>query len=356
MNHRTVIHMLTGLALTAALLFAGCGKKEQAEPEPVARPLKTIVVGGDAFTDRSYPGEVEASQRVDLSFRVSGPLIELHAERGQYVEKGYLIARIDPRDYQIALEEAKATFTKADADLKRYQSLYEKNAVSLAELEQKRSQRDVTRARMEDAQSNVDYTYLRAPFEGNVSERYVENFQEVSVQQPIVSLENFDMLDIIVDVPEHLMTGTGENLQKMEITATFDSAPDKKYPLTFKAVTAQADPTTRTYQIRFSMEQPEEINVLTGMTANVTASSNLAEMDASVFIIPAAAVFEDDAGSPAVWVVGDDMTVRKRSIGVGELTGEAGIEVTDGLEAGERVAVVAVHSLTEGTKVRILDK
>jgi len=141
----------------------------------------------------------------------------------------------------------------------------------------------------------------------------------------------------------------------MDITATFDAAPDKKYPLAFKAVTAQADPATRTYSVRFSMEQPDEINVLTGMTANVTASGTLADADESYFVIPAAAVFEDDEGKPAVWVVGDDMIVKKRHVTTGEITGDAGIEVTGGLKAGERVAVVAVHSLSDGMKVRNLE-
>jgi len=355
MYRRNLTLALTALTMAAILPLAGCGEKEKPEAKPIARPLKTVVVGGDAFTNRSYPGQVEASQRVDLSFRVSGPLTELNVRRGESVKKGHLIARIDPRDYQIALEEAKATFTKAEADFKRYQSLYEKNAVSLAELDQRRSQRDVAAARRDDAESNLEYTYLRASFDGDISERHVENFQEVTVQQPIVSLENFSMLDIIVNIPEHLMAGASGEMEKLDITATFDAAPDKKYPLTFKAVTAQADPTTRTYEIRFSMAQPEEINVLTGMTANVTATSNLADADESYFVIPAAAVFEDDEGKPAVWVVGDDMIVRKRIVTSGELTGDAGIEITGGLKAGERVAVVAVHSLTEGMKVRNLE-
>ncbi len=342
------------IVLPGIISSTGCGKEEVQEREPVARPVKTVVVGEDAVTKRSYPGTVEASNRVDLSFRVKGPLTELNARRGMEVKKGFLIARIDPRDYQIALEEARAAFTKAEADFRRYQSLYEKDAVSLAELDQRRSQRDVAKARQDNAEANLSYTFLKASFAGTISERYVENFEEVAAQQPIVSLENFDMLDIIVDVPEHLIAGVKRHGDAATIFATFEAAPGKEYPLTLKAVTAQADAATRTYQVRLSMKQPDEINVLTGMTAQVTAKQSI-ESASGLNVIPAIAVFEDNQGVSCVWVIGDDLTAHKREIGAGTVTGVGDISVESGLSAGDRVAVAAVAHLREGMKVRLLN-
>jgi RND family efflux transporter MFP subunit len=344
------------LALPVALLATGCGDKEPPQREEVARPVKTLVVGGGATAGISLPGRVEASNRVDLSFRVKGPLIELNVKRGQSVDKGYLIARVDPRDYQIALEEAKAAFTKAEADFKRYQSLYEKNAVSLAELDQRRSQRDVAKARMDDAEANLSYTYLRAPFAGTISERFVENFEEVAAQQPVVSLENFEMLDIIVDIPEHLIASVREGGERFELTASFDAAPDRTYPLTVKEVATQADPSTRTYQVRLSMEQPEEINVLTGMSANVRGTADVEDVDGerSAHVVPSASVFQDEDGNACVWVIDDSLTARKRQVRVGEPTGEGNLIIEAGLSSGDRVATAAVAHLREGMKVRLL--
>ncbi|MCH7548939.1 MAG: efflux RND transporter periplasmic adaptor subunit [Candidatus Krumholzibacteriota bacterium] len=333
---------------------AGCSKEEPLEREPVARPIKTVVVGEDAVTERSFPGLVEASNRVDLSFRVKGPLTELKVTRGMDVKKGFLIARLDPRDYQIALEEAKASFTKADADFRRYQSLYEKDAVSLAELDQRRSQRDVTKARQDDAESNLSYTYLRAPFDGTISDRFVENFEVVAAQQPIVSLENFDMLDILIDLPEHLIATVRDKKDDMSIVATFDAAPGVEYPVTIKAITSQADPATRTYEVRVSMKQPSEINVLTGMTAQVTSKTTVTNTSGGVNVIPAVAVFEDDEGKSCVWVIDEEMTVHKREVVPGEITGVGEIVIEDGLNPGDRVAVAAVAQLREGMKVRLL--
>jgi len=349
------IGLVVGL-LSVLAMFAGCGKEQAPERKETARPIKTYVVGGDAMARRSFPGRVEASDRVDLSFRVKGPLIELHVRRGQDVAKDFLIARIDPRDYQIALEEAKAAFTKADADFRRYQSLYEKDAVSKAELDQRRSQRDMTKARQDDAESNLSYTYLKAPFTGTISERFVENFEEVSAQQPVVALENFDMLDIIIDVPEGLLSRLQEGQDSIKLTAVFEAASDTPFPVTFKAVSGQADPATRTYQVRLSMEQPKEINVLTGMSAEILAESSaktVTQADQAV-TIPAVAVFQDEGGKSCVWVISEGLTASRREVIVGEVTGTSSIVIQSGLANGDRVATAAISHLREGMTVRLL--
>ncbi|MCK5573304.1 MAG: biotin/lipoyl-binding protein, partial [Bacteroidetes bacterium] len=121
--------------------LVGCGGGEIEEAPPVVRPVKTMVLGGGPEGRRGFPGTVLAGERVVLSFRVGGPVIELKVVEGQRVRKGQVLARVDPRDYLIALDEAKAAFIKAAADYNRYQRLYEQNAVPLADLEFRRAQR-----------------------------------------------------------------------------------------------------------------------------------------------------------------------------------------------------------------------
>lgn len=343
------------IVLGSVLLAVGCGgKKEAEEAAPVARPVKTMIVGGGLNETRTFPGSVEAGQRVNLSFRVGGPLIELPVDKGQDVAKGELIARIDPRDYEIALQEAKATFSRAEADYKRYQELYERDAVALADLEFKRAQRDVNKSRLEDAEANLRDTSLRAPFAGIVGERFVENFEDIQPKQAIVRLQNFDMVDIIVGVPENVIAQVRAKAS-LSVAATFDAAPGRTFPLTLKEVAAQADPVTRTYQVTFTMPQPEGINVLEGMTAMVRATHSMQQGTVSTFMIPAIAVGGENDSGQYVWVVDDDMTVHKRPVTVGEVSGTRSIEIVNGLQGGERIAVAAVHHLREGMTVRVIE-
>jgi RND family efflux transporter MFP subunit len=323
----------------------------------MVRPIKTTVVGGDLGGTRVFPARVEAGQRAVLSFRVSGPLVELPIEKGQLVQTNQLVARIDPRDFQIALEEAKANFTKADADFKRYQSLYERDAVSIAELDLRRSQRDVAKSRREDAEAALSDTRLVAPFAGNITERYVENHQTVSAQQEIAGLQNFEMLDVVVDVPEQIIARLTPETGGAEVVARFEAAEGREFPLTFREVAAQADPSTQTYEVRLSMPRPEGINILTGMTAEVVARLEAAPSTEDRFLVPSVAVFAGEGdGKRYVWVVAEDLTVHQREVQVGEVSGTGSVEITGGLEAGERIAVAAVTQLREGMKVRLLEE
>jgi multidrug efflux system membrane fusion protein len=355
---KTLRWMWVAALMAVLTMSGGCGEEAE-ERAPVVRPVKSIVVGDVLSGSRSFPGKVEASERVDLSFRVSGRLIELPVERGQEVSRGQLLARIDPRDYRIALDEAKAAFTKAEADYVRYQNLYEKDAVSISELDFHRAQRDVARARLDDAEANLDYTYLTAPFAGVIGTRYVEKFEEVRVNQIICSVHDINSLDIIVDVPEHLIANV-RNLEDagLDVIARFEAAPGEEFRLRFREVAAQADPATRTYELRLTMSQPQSITVLPGMTAEVVARGTRAAAESSVFTVPAGAVFPDEEGkAQAVWVIDPEaLTLHKRKVEIGEVTGTGSVEVLSGLRAGERIAVAGVSRMREGMKVRLMEE
>ena len=118
-------------AMGVSVVLSGCGRKEVVERAPVVRAVKVVTVGGDSAQTRTFPGRVEASDQVDLSFRVGGPLIEFPVLEGDLVSKGQLAARIDPRDYRIRLDAARAEVERTDADFRRYSALYEKDAVSI---------------------------------------------------------------------------------------------------------------------------------------------------------------------------------------------------------------------------------
>lgn len=348
-------YLVACVFLAAGIFLAGCGKKEVAEgPEPV-RPVKTIVVGGLGSGVLTYPGTVEAGEKAALSFRVSGRLTNLNVDEGQAVKKGQVIAQLDPKDYQIALQEAKAENVKAVSDYNRYQDLFARNAVSLADLELRRSQRDVTAARLEQAEKNLDYTTLRAPFDGIIGRKYVQNFMDVKAQQEIVDLNDVNNVEIKFDVPESILKQIQGEI-KAKVFARFPTTPGKEYPLEFKEIGARADPTTRTFEVTFLMPNPEEVTLLPGMTGEVVIKLSVSDEGLAAALsritIPAIAVMGDAEGDGFVWIVDKEtMTVHKQPVELGPLSGDSGIRIVAGLEGGETVVVAGLTSLREGQKV-----
>ena len=357
---RMRLHNGFGSFLVAlVLMISGCGKTEVAEPAPAVRPVKVFSVGGVESGKLTFPGTVEAGEKAAMSFRVPGRLIELPIREGQDVDKGALIGRLDPKDYQISVEAAQAEFQKAEADYRRYQTLYEKDAVPIADFDFRRSQRDVKKAQLDEARKNLSYTYLRAPFAGRIGNRYVENFMDVKANETIVDLNDVTKVEIQVDVPETIIKGVRAGM-KAEPYAVFELVPDKKFPLKLKELSNRADPATQTFKATLVMPQPEQVSLLPGMTAQVEVWITEADETGKTLqeiIIPAIAVVGDERGKSYVWVVDEtDMTVHRKEVEAGEMVGSEDIHIGKGLEPGEKVVTAGMLKLQEGMKVRIWEE
>ena len=207
-NSTKCIKQLLSAILAVALLFSwsGCSKQEEEVVREVVRPVKLLTIEGDTTSiRRTFPGRVRASQRVDLAFQVAGPLIELPVTEGQNVNKGQLLARILPRDFETELAKAKAKTLDAEQQYQRYRDLYIKKQVSKADFDKYKSEFDIARARQKETEDTLADTYLKAPFDGVIAKRYVENFEDVQAKQPIVSVQDISEVGILVDVPESIM-------------------------------------------------------------------------------------------------------------------------------------------------------
>jgi multidrug efflux system membrane fusion protein len=357
------------LVTLAAVFVIACGKEEEKVTKEVVRPVKIIELEsrGESLA-RKYPGKVQAQKRVDLAFQVHGPLIELPVNEGQEVGEGDLLARIDPRDFRTVLRNAEGQLAKAKAALDLAQSEYKRvlsirdedpGAVSGSMIDQKReavgrAEADITSvaAAVDAAKDQLSYTYLRAPFDGVVAKRHVDNFQEVRAKQAIVSLDDANVIEIIIDVPETIMATVKKDRPVSKIVVEFASAPGKEYPLTVKEYATRADPTTQTYRITLQMPRPEDLNVLPGMTATVVGYVPEETSSGDQFVVPALAVFADEAGQAHVWVVDkDSMKVQQRKVTTGELTGSKSIQILEGLKSGEMIATTGVTQLREGMQV-----
>ncbi|MFW2368543.1 MAG: efflux RND transporter periplasmic adaptor subunit [Desulforhopalus sp.] len=340
------------ILLLAAMLTSCKDREEITVPESVKAVKILTVQAAQEQLSMSLPGRVRAARRSELSFKVSGPLEKLPIDEGQVVKKGDLIAKILPRDFQTAINEAKARELEAEQQYQRYKELYAKQQVSKADFDRYRASRDVARAKLEDAQNALKDTTLVAPFDGVIAKRYVENFEKVQVKQPIAYLQLIDQLEILIDVPE-LMMAQFRQSGEVEAIAEFDAASGIQFPLTVKEFSTDADPATQTYQVVLTMDQPKEANILPGMTAKVTASAGEGYSTARSILIPAIAVLNDANHQDYVYLFDRDTnTAKKTPVSIGPLEGSQNVLVKEGLTGGEEIVIAGITKLKDGMKVR----
>ncbi len=345
------------LVLLIGFTLAGCGKQEEAEQD-VVRPVKSIVVGGDgASLTRTFPGKIRAAEKVDLAFQVSGQLTKLNVRNGQEVKKGEVLAQLDNRDFVSNLKAVKAEFNRAQAQFERMAELVERQLVSRSEYDQKKASRDVAEADVERSQKALNDTSLKAPFAGVIANRHVENFQDVTAKQAIVSLQDPSDLEVVINIPENSILRATTDRSQIVPMASFDALPDKQFALNLKEFATQADPNTQTFELVFIMDSPEELTVLPGMSVSVTASVPTRDHSSTVIVIPATALFADREGgnSQYIWIINEaDMSISRRAVQLGSLRGQD-VEVVEGVNSGERVVTAGVHYLEEGQKVSLLN-
>ncbi len=350
-----------GFLLSGGLLV-GCGADVVDEGPPPTRPVKIFTVSGiDGTSLRRFPGSIDASQRADVAFRVSGRLQEMLVREGDLVERGAVLARLDPTDYNIVVQDRQATFDKDQRNFKRAGELIVDGNISKFDYDRMEAAEKTSAAALTQAKQDLEYTEMRAPFAGRIARRSVENFEEVLAKQTIFRLQNVAMLDVKIDLPESLIRtfsgGGGPDVSADDrdtyITAyaQFEGRPDAHFDLAVKEVATKADPQTQTFRITFNMPSPTDFTVLPGMTANVSVDfSRLIDKSVEKWV-PVTAVQADSGLEPRVWILDDEtMTVSSRSVTIGRMSGSR-ILVNSGLNGGEEIVSVGAPYLAEGMKV-----
>lgn len=333
---------LSGLMFPALACFiaaqvffsASCGKEKEDSKEEMRRPAKTLVVQStDESLVLSLPGKVRASRRIDLAFKVSGPLIALPVREGQRVKQGDILAQIDSRDFETdqakikstisqarsrlkAMEAgarpedlkmlesevaaAKASFQEAELQYERYNTLYKDNNVSKSEFDRFKARWEVARARLNTALQNLekgkkgarteDVEAMRAQIRGlEAEERETQySLDDTILKAPFSGVIAKKYVENFQDVPAKQPIVSLQDISRLEIivnvpevfmvqikegemdaAAEFSAAPGKQYPLTSKEFSTEADPNTQTYRAVLEMPAPEGMEILPGMTATV---------------------------------------------------------------------------------------
>ncbi len=348
------------------LLLSSCGEVQEEAP-PASRPVKIFSVSGPGDESlRQFPGSVRASQRADMAFRVAGVLQEILVREGEDVKKDQLLAKLDPTDFKITLEDRQASFDNAERNFTRAKELIVPGNISKLDYDRMEANFKTTRAALSQARQDLVYTELKAPFDGSIGQREVENFEEVMAKQTIFRFQNTDRLDVMIDLPESLVRSfTQEDPTSIlggptdrDITSNvrFEGRAGESFPLELKEVATKADTQTQTFQVTLTMDQPTEFRVLPGMTATVSVDfSRVMTADRAKWV-PVTAVQADSGLEARVWILDDaSMTVSSLPVTIGRMSGRR-IEVKTGLSGGEEVVSVGAPYLAEGMRVTRMKK
>ncbi len=351
-------------ALLCLVVIGACSSDTAVTSAPATRPVKLFLVeGGAASSIRSFPGRVDAAQRAELAFRVSGVLQEVLVKEGDLVIPGQELARLDPTDYLIALEDREATHDNAKRNFERGKELIEDGNISGLDYDRMEANFRTAAAALNLARQELAYTILTSPFRGLIAQRNAENFEEIVAKQPVFFLQNVEQLDVVIDMPETLVRSFNINLREhtepeeyttkrnLGAWARFEGRPDARFVLSPKELATKADPQTQTFAATFTMDAPDNFAVLPGMTVTVDMDFSGLLDNAAVKWVPLRAVQADSGLQPQVWVLEPEtMTVHARPVVTGRMSSNL-IEVKSGLEGGEEIVAVGAPFLAEGMTV-----
>jgi len=351
---KKAIFLLAGIAV----LLAACSQPAPSQ-EPV-RAVKVITVGVSALSARhKYAGEVRAQVESRLGFRVGGKIIKRQAELGQHVKAGQVLAQLDPQDYKLAADVARAQVAAAatnrdlaEADFRRYRALREQNFISGAELERRETTLKAAQAQLAQAQAQLavqgnqaGYSDLLADVSGVVTAVEAEPGQVVAAGTPVLRIAADGVRDVVFSVPEDKVGG----IRVGAPVRIRGWAQNAELPGRVRELAASSDPVTRTYSVKVSIDAQEP----PALGATVYVMPELAgAVGTSVIKLPTTALRQDGQAT-AVWVLDKaSMTVKSQAIRVATADGNDAV-VASGLQPGMLVVSAGVHVLSPGQKVSI---
>lgn len=349
MRKQTIKHTLIGAVVTLSLstLLTGCNKAISEPAESLIKPVKLLAVKDLTVDDSdAFLARIDATYRAQLSFQVGGEVEKLLVRMGQGVEKGEVLATLDPKDLQLALDAAQAQYALAKTQWERAKSLYSKKLISTDSYDQKETQYKAALASFEQAKTDLSYTKIQAPFDGVVSYTYVKPYQVVGEKQEILNLIDNTTLDVSFTLPVSYAESVSLSaLKNAEMWVTMDSEPSKRIPGKFKEISTQPNIDTNSFEAIVTITRPTDRNLLTGMTGQVHIAK---QNKSNAMTLPTSAWVNKQESQGEVWVM-DSSTQQVNKVTL-SLNESGAIE--SGLDNNDYVVIAGVERLVEGQVVK----
>ena len=352
------IWALAAIGATITLL-AACQRKPE-EVAQVPRPVRILTVDKRAAgAPVVLTGRIEAEDEVALAFRISGRIVENEVKMGDRVQPDQVLVRLESQNELNALRAAQANLAAAQGQLTQARNHFERQDTLLKQGWTTRANHDQAKQAQQTAQSQVDaaeaqlkaahdqvsFTELRADAPGVVTAVGPRAGEVVQAGQMIVRLARKDGRDAVFDVPAQLIRSAPSDPQ---ITVSLSDDPNVTARGRVREVAPQANPATRTFEVKVGLTDPPE-----AMLLGATVTGRMEVEAVPVIEIPATALTRFNQ-QPAVWIVdSSNLTVTIRNVEVLRFD-PASVAISEGLDTGELVVTAGVQALHPGQKVRLL--
>jgi RND family efflux transporter MFP subunit len=352
--------LVAGTAALAILSLLGCKPAEEPEGPPPIRPVRVVTVQERAAGETvTLTGTVQAQEDVNLAFRIGGQLLERNVNVGDQVRTGQVVARLDPSTLRDAVQGARANLAAAMArlvdarnEVQRLEPLLPQGFVSRQMFDRAVEARnaaqamvDAAEAQVSAAETQLSYADLLADGPGVVTARGAEPGEVVAAGRTIVRLAREGGRDAVFDFPARVKDQARAD---GDVLVALSTNPEVKAHGRIREVSPEADPVTRTFQVRVGLSDPP-----TALRLGSTVTGTIELGGGTGMTVPAAALTSSQ-GDPAVWVMDPDAgTVNLRAVEV------AGFEldrvlIAHGLSDGELVVTAGVKTLRPNQRVRLL--
>lgn len=346
----TPLAKISAIAAVSLFLAACSGEPVEQQKADVIQAVKLAKVSDSPdSTKRTFPAEVSAVKTVDVSFEVSGRLIEENLLTGSLVKKGDLLAKIDPTPFEQRQQEAEARLKQANRDLARTESTFKKGLSSQAQLDNARTTQELAEIALNKANQDLSYTKVAAPFDAQVSERFVENDSYIKAGDMIAKLQDVSKFYFNINVPERLLSRYQEGAT-VTAEASIISAPHKKYQLEYVEHATQPDPITQTYKVVFAANA-DNGNLTPGARAVVDVTLGYQSYGDGL-LLPFSAVVGNNSEGFHVWKFDPQSSqVKKTQISVLHIESNYAL-ITGDVALGDLVVAAGAAKMRDGLVVK----
>jgi len=340
-------------AFACVLLLIACQQgdevgDEQADEEDETPPVPVetgVPVRGDVFATYTGTAPIEAFAEADVIAKVDGEVRELHVEEGDMVNKDQILATLDGDRLRLELSESQARLRKMQRDYQRNLELQEKGQISEGDFEKIQYDLEALEASFNLASLELDYTQIRAPIAGVISERYLKLGNTIKTGDPVFRVTSFDPLVAYMHVPEREFRQIGAG---QPVHIEIDALTEAPVVASVTRVSPVVDPDTGTFKIAIELSGVDH-GIKPGMFGRMNIVYDKHE---NVLQVPRSAIIET-ASDTSVFVVEDEIGIRK-TVETG-FSGNGMVEITSGLTDGEKVIIVGHVGLKNGANVVVVN-